>query len=47
MAMNVLGMDINTKCSGLLSAVHSERDVDAFVAAAARAGAMLRAEMLI
>lgn len=47
MAMNVLGIDINTKCSGLLSAVHSEHDVDAFVIAAAKAGAMLRAEMLI
>ena len=47
MAMNVLGIDINTKCSGLLSAVHSEHDVDAFVTTAARAGAMLRAERLI
>jgi glutamate-1-semialdehyde 2,1-aminomutase len=44
MAMNVLGFDINTKCSGLLSAVHSEHDIDALVVAAAQAGTLLRAE---
>jgi len=45
--MNVLEIDINTRCSGLLSAIHSERDIDAFVTGAATAGRMLRAENLI
>lgn len=47
MAMNVLGIDINTRCSGLLSALHTEGDIETFVTGAARAGRMLRAENLI
>jgi len=47
MAMNVLGMDINTRCSGLLSATHAECDVETFVTGAATAARMLRAEKLI
>jgi hypothetical protein len=46
MSMNVLGFDINTRCSGLLSAIHSENDVELFVSAASKAGAMLKREGL-
>jgi glutamate-1-semialdehyde 2,1-aminomutase len=46
MAMNVLGLDINTKCSGLVSAVHTEKDIDRLVCTAAQAGAWLRSEGL-
>jgi len=47
MAMNVCGIDINTRCSGLLSAVHTERDVDALVLATAKVGALLSSERII
>jgi glutamate-1-semialdehyde 2,1-aminomutase len=47
MALNVLGIDVNTKCSGLLSAVHTEGDVDRCIEAVAQAGQMLRREALL
>jgi len=48
MALNVNGVDVNTKCSGLLSAVHTEADIDALTMAVARAASMLhRAGILV
>jgi glutamate-1-semialdehyde 2,1-aminomutase len=47
MALNVLGFDVNTKCSGLLSAVHTEEDVERLVAGVAAAAAMLKREGLL
>lgn len=44
MALNVLGFDVNTRCSGLLSAVHSREDVDRLAVALSEAGALLRAD---
>lgn len=42
MALNVLGFDVNTRCSGLLSGVHSAADVDQLVEGVARAAHLLR-----
>jgi glutamate-1-semialdehyde 2,1-aminomutase len=42
MALNVNGVDVNTRCSGLLSAVHTEGDIDGLTLAVARAADMLR-----
>jgi glutamate-1-semialdehyde 2,1-aminomutase len=47
MAVNVLNVDINTRCSALLSSVHTERDVESYVAAVAEAAFLLRKENLI
>lgn len=44
MALNVLGIDVNTKCSGLLSTAHSEKDLEHAAEQIAAAGAMLRRE---
>jgi hypothetical protein len=44
MALNVLGMDVNTRCSGLLGRAHSGRDVQSAAEMFASAGAMLRRE---
>ncbi len=47
MALNVLGFDVNTKCSGLLSAVHTEEHVEQLVTGIAAAAAMLKREGLL
>jgi glutamate-1-semialdehyde 2,1-aminomutase len=47
MAVNVLGADINTRCSGLLSAVHTKGDIALYVDIVAKVAAMLRREGLI
>lgn len=47
MALNVLGFDLNTKCSGLLSAAHTERDVEDFVAGVSRAAFLLKRDGLL
>jgi glutamate-1-semialdehyde 2,1-aminomutase len=47
MALNNLGFDVNTRCSGLLSAVHTEKDVEELVVGISRAAAMLKREHLI
>lgn len=47
MALNVLGFDVNTKCSGLLSAMHTEEQVGQVVAGVAAAAAMLKHEGLL
>jgi glutamate-1-semialdehyde 2,1-aminomutase len=47
MALNVLGFDLNTKCSGLLSAAHTEEDVEQLVTGVAAAAAMLKGEGLL
>jgi glutamate-1-semialdehyde 2,1-aminomutase len=47
MALNVLGFDLNTKCSGLLSAVHTESDVEDFVHGVAQAAFLLRKDGLL
>lgn len=44
MALNVLGVDVNTKCSGLLGTAHSEDDLRCAADKIAAAGAMLRSE---
>ena len=44
MALNNLGIDVNTKCSGLLSAVHTKSEVDVMVRKIALAADMLRRE---
>jgi glutamate-1-semialdehyde 2,1-aminomutase len=47
MALNVLGFDVNTRCSGLLAAVHTENDIEAFVGGVSRAAALLRKDGLL
>jgi glutamate-1-semialdehyde 2,1-aminomutase len=47
MAITVLGSDINSRGSGLLSAVHTEEEIDRYVDTAAAAAALLRRESLI
>jgi glutamate-1-semialdehyde 2,1-aminomutase len=47
MALNVLGFDVNTRCSGLLSAIHTESDIEAFVGGVSRASALLRKDGLL
>lgn len=47
MALNVLGFDLNTKCSGLLSAVHTERDVEDLVAGVSKAAFLLKKDGLV
>lgn len=42
MAVNVLGLDVNTKCSGLLGTAHTEADIRSAAQQFAAAGAMLR-----
>jgi glutamate-1-semialdehyde 2,1-aminomutase len=44
MALNLLGIDLNTRCSGLLCAAHTEADLQRVAEALARAGTMLRAD---
>jgi glutamate-1-semialdehyde 2,1-aminomutase len=44
MALNVLGVDTNTRCSGLLGTAHSEDDLQYAADKIATAGAMLRRE---
>lgn len=44
MALNNLGFDVNTRCSGLLSGVHGTADVDQFAEGVAQAAHMLRKE---
>jgi glutamate-1-semialdehyde 2,1-aminomutase len=47
MAINVLGADINTRCGGLLCAVHAEDEIAKYVDTVAAAAAMLKRERLI
>lgn len=47
MALNVLGFDVNTRCSGLLSAVHTESDVEDFVAGVWNAANLLKKDGLL
>lgn len=47
MALNILGFDVNSKCSGLLSAVHDEADVRRLASGVAEAGWMVRREGLL
>jgi predicted signal transduction protein with EAL and GGDEF domain len=47
MAVNVLGAEINTRCSGLLSAAHTEAEIDSYVQRVAAAAAMLKREKLL
>ncbi|MFC2953853.1 aspartate aminotransferase family protein [Marinicaulis aureus] len=47
MALNLLGVDVNTRCSGLLSAAHEEADIETLCAALIEAGKMLEAENLL
>jgi glutamate-1-semialdehyde 2,1-aminomutase len=47
MALNLLKIDVNTKCSGLFSTAHREEHVGQLVSAMAEACAMLRAEGLL
>ncbi len=47
MALNVLGFDVNTKCSGLLSALHTTGSIDCFAEAVVEAGRRVKAEGLI
>lgn len=47
MALNVLGVDLNTRCSGVLSTAHTEEHVEQLAAAVAAAGGMLRHEGLL
>ncbi len=47
MALNVLGIDVNTRGSGLLSAAHEEADIDTLCDALVEAGHMLRRENLL
>ncbi len=44
MALNNLGIDVNTKCSGLLSAVHTRSEIDVVVRTVALASDALRRE---
>lgn len=47
MALNVIGIDLNVKCSGLTSAVHSEDDIDELVSGMEAAIRMLREESIL
>lgn len=47
MALNTLNVDINTKCSGLLSSAHTEQDIETYVNAVAAAAALLKRENLL
>ena len=47
MAVNVLGADLNTRCSGLLSAAHTEAEIDSYVERVAAAAALLKREKLL
>ena len=44
MALNVLGIDLNTRCSGLLGTAHSSADLQRLAEAMAAAGGMLRSD---
>jgi hypothetical protein len=47
MAVTVLNSDVNTRCSGLLSSIHTEEDIERYVDTVAVAASMLRREELI
>jgi glutamate-1-semialdehyde 2,1-aminomutase len=47
MAINVLGADINTRCGGLLSSIHTEDEIAQYVSAVAAAATMLKRENLL
>jgi hypothetical protein len=47
MAVNVLGADINTRCSGLLSAAHTEDEIGSYVQRVAAAATLLKLEQLL
>jgi glutamate-1-semialdehyde 2,1-aminomutase len=47
MALNNAGVDVNTRCSGLLSAAHDETHIDRLVEAVAEAAHRLRIEGLL
>lgn len=47
MAFNVLGIDVNTRCSGLLSTAHTEADLTRLADVLVATGEMLRKEKLL